>query len=210
MIAHEQRHLVDIKHALRLERQLAELAPGSAAAAGREAARLDRIKRQLASLWSHPLAEARAFAAQARALGLAGQPLGNFWRAPQGGPMDETYPPDKLNRALIQGYLAGLGQAAGAALRQASPEQRAGARSYLRGYRNILAAQAEAYVQARRADAGRDPGALARYRENASRLLEQAPELPAAGGLGAEPAFALGQADAIRGAAPRLGALLGR
>ncbi len=203
ILAHEYRHIGDIKRALHLEKVLQKPELKNARPGTRQHARKLKFQKQVAALWSHPRAETRAFFAQARAQGLAGQPLGNWWRAPQGGAMDRTYPPAQLNRALIDGYFKGLSQSLSSAMKQASPEKRALAGRYLRGYRGVLRQQSSAYFAGVRKDDARDPAAIERYNAGKTSLLRQAGEvLTRPGPLTAARAKMAGQTDAYQGAAP--------
>ena len=208
ILAHEYRHIGDIKRALHLEKLLQRPELKNAKPGTRQHARKVKFQNQVAALWSHPRAETRAFFAQARAQGLAGQPIGMWWRAPQGGAMDRTYPPAQLNRALIDGYFKGLSQSLSSAMRQASPEKRALASRYLRGYRGVLQQQASAYFSAVRKDERRDPAAIERYNAGKSTLLRQAGEvLTQPGPLTTARALMAGQTDAYQGTAPTQRAL---
>jgi hypothetical protein len=192
VIAHEHRHIRDAKRALRIETLLANektLAPRQ----------VERLKATVERLWSHPRAETRAFEAQAFALALTGRPLGNWWRAPAGGPIDQAYPPAQLNRALVRGYLKGLGQKLGPALAEATPRERALSARYLAGYKAVLEAQATAFYQAVRKDEGRDATAIDRYNAAKTKVFAKAAR---PGSLTGKRAFLVGQADAYLGNAP--------
>ncbi len=193
LLAHEQRHIRDANRALRLERLLANeknLDP-------RQQKRLEETAQRL---WDRPRAEARAFEAQARALAATERPLGIWWRAPSGGPMDQAYPPATLNRALLRGYFQGLGAKLAPELRGASNRKRELARAYLAGYRAALEAQASAYVAVVRKDAGRDPAVLERYNATKAKILAKL-ERPSQR-LTTKRAYLAGQGDALVGNAP--------
>lgn len=192
VIAHEHRHIRDAKRALRIEGILANEKK-------LEPRQVERLKATVERLWSRPRAETRAFEAQAFALALAGRPLGNWWRAPAGGPMDEAYPPAQLNRALVRGFLRGLGQKLAPALGQATPRERALSARYLAGYKAVLEAQATAFYQAVRKDEGRDATAIDRYNAMKKKVLAKATR---PGSLTTRRAFLVGQADAYLGTAP--------
>ena len=203
ILAHEYRHIGDIKRALRLEQLLAQPALANAAPGTKAHVRKQKLQRQVKALWSHPRAEARAFYAQARAQGLAGEPLGMWWRAPQGGAMDQAYPPAQLNRALIKGYFKGLSQSISTAMRQATPQKRAQAARYLRGYGDVLKHQASAYHAAVRKDDRRDPAAIERYNSAKTQLLQQAGRvLTTPAPMTIQRAQMAGQTDAYQGTAP--------
>ena len=203
ILAHEYQHIGDIKYALRLEKvlqrpELTNARPGT----GQHARKL-KLQQKVKLLWSHPRAETRAFFAQARAQGLAGEPLGMWWRAPQGGGMDKTYPPAQLNRSLIKGYFKGLSQSLSSAMRDATPGKRALAGRYLKGYRGVLQQQSSAYFAAVRKDDRRDPAAIERYNADKSSLLQQAQRvLTRPGPFTIKRAQMAGQTDAYQGSAP--------
>ena len=203
ILAHEYKHIGDIKRALRLEKMLQQPGLANAKQGTKQYARKQKFQQQVKVLWSRPRAETRAFFAQARAQGLAGQPLGMWWRAPQGGAMDKGYPPAQLNRALIKGFFKGLTQSVSSAMRDASPEKRALAGRYLRGYRGVLTQQASAYFAAVRKDDRRDPAAIERYNAGKSTLLQEAGRLlTQPGPLTTKRALMAGQTDAYQGTAP--------
>ena len=203
ILAHEYRHIGDIKQALRLEQILKQPELANAAPGSRQAARKQRLQQRVKLLWSHPRAETRAFTAQARAQGLAGAPLGMWWRAPQGGPMDQAYPPARLNSALLKGYFKGISQSISVAMKQATPEKRDLARRYLASYKGVLKQQSGAYFSAVRKDDQRDPGAIERYNATKAKLLTRAAsELNAPGPLTRQRAQLAGQTDAYQGTAP--------
>ena len=203
ILAHEYRHIGDIQRALHLEKILQQPELLNAQPGTKQHARKLKFQAQVQALWSHPRAETRAFFAQARAQGLAGQPLGMWWRAPQGGVMDNTYPPAQLNQALIKGYFKGLSQSLSSAMRDSTPEKRALAGRYLNGYHGVLQQQASAYFAAVRKDDRRDPAAIERYNAGKSTLLQQAGQvLTRPGPLTAKRALMAGQTDAYQGTAP--------
>jgi hypothetical protein len=192
LIAHEYRHVHDLARVARLEQIIGQ----SPAHPNRE-----RLEKKIARLLSRPHAETRAFFAQAFSLGRSGRPLGFWWRAPDGTELDLAYPPAALNKALIKGYFQGLTKTIAAQMRDASPEQKQIAASYLRGYRLALEQQADAFFDAMRKDEARDPEAIQRYNAAAKEILATV-EKTLAGSSGGSPltvegAFLLGQADAI-------------
>ncbi len=203
ILAHEYRHIGDIKRALGIEKVLAMAELKNARPGTPQAARKGRLQRRVDLLWSHPRAETRAFHAQAQAQGLAGDSLGMWWRAPHSPQMDKTYPPAPLNRALLKGYFKGISKNISAAMRQAPAEKRDLARRYLRGYRDVLKSQSGAYYQAMRKDDQRDPAAIQRYNASKSQLLKQAAQvLTQPGPLNSRRAYMAGQTDAYQGTAP--------
>jgi hypothetical protein len=194
VVAHEHRHVRDLARSRRLEQAIEKTPDG---------VERQRLEGKLAIVLSHPLAETRAFRAQAFALGRLGKPLGIWWRAPQSPEIDGSYPPAKINKALVQGYFDGISQTMGSAMRDASPARRQIAASYLRGYRLALEQQADAYYQKVRADAQRDPQAIDRYNAAAGEILKRVEKtLGGSAPLGAAQAFLVGQADAIVGSGP--------
>jgi hypothetical protein len=148
-------------------------------------------------------AETRAFWAQALALGLADRFLGNWWRAPRGTQLDLIYPPRRLNRALIAGYLLGARRRAAQALQACTTEQRELAQCYLDGYRAVLARQAHAYHRAFRSDDRADPSTITRYHQTRSRILAEVQQrLQQQSLLTPQLATLLGQTDAYTQVSP--------
>jgi len=203
ILAHEYRHVRDIKRALRIEKVLASAELKAAQPGTPQAARKARLQQRLDLLWSQPRAETRAFAAQAQAQGMAGKALGSWWRAPTSPQMDQAYPPARLNRALLKGYFKGISKRISAAMRQAPARNRELARRYLVGYRDVLKSQSSAYYQAVRKDDQRDPAAIERYNAAKSKTLQRAGRIltrPAA--MTSSRAHLAGQTDAYQGTAP--------
>ncbi len=203
ILAHEYRHVRDIKRALGIEKVLTTAELKNARPGTPQAVRKVKLQRRLDLLWSQPRAETRAFHAQAQAQGLAGNALGNWWRAPQGPQMDQAYPPARLNKALIKGYFKGISKSISSAMRQAPAAKRDVARRYLVGYRDVLKSQSSAYYQAVRKDDQRDPAAIQRYNKVKAGTLKQHRDLKTqAGPLNSRRAHLAGQSDAYRGIAP--------
>jgi len=203
IVAHEQLHMRDIGRALRLGAILAQPELRDARPGTRQHRRKQKLQAKVDTLMSSSKAETRAFRTQARALALAGWPVGNWWRAPQGTAIDTIYPPDKLNRALVKGYMQGIGRSLSSQMRTAEPKQRTLARRYLAGYKAVLRSQATAYVAAVRKDDRRDQAPMERYKVNRTQTLQRAgTALNGSASLTADSAYMIGQADAYSGAAP--------
>ena len=204
-IAHERRHVLDIRLARRLEAERASL-QAQPSAPDRDR-RIPGLQKAIARLMSTPEAETRAFFAQAQARARVDLAPGAYHRAPS--ELDHLYPPARLNRALIDGYLRGARQRLAPRLSQASVAQRRAVARYLDGYRKTLAAQAAAYYHGKRSDGRAAPERLDRYNSAAGQLLERAKaasetkaEVP-----GDSLAHLLGRADAITGQPATTGAL---
>jgi hypothetical protein len=120
--------------------------------------------------------------------------------------MDESYPAERLNQALIGGYLKGVGQKNSSSMKQATPPLRKVARSYLVGYRQVLTDQSNSFVALSRHDEKRDPSAADRYSAVREKILQKAQqELIPSNRLTPRRALMAGQVDAYlgRAAAPQ-------
>jgi hypothetical protein len=201
IVAHEQRHMRNIGRAHRLESILAQPALRDAAPGTKQHHRKRRLQAKVDALWSSPRAESRAFQTQAQALARVGWPLGNWWRSIQNAPIDAVYPPARLNRALVKGYLQGIARSIGTTMRDAPPKQRGLTRRYLAGYKSVLRSQATSFFAAARKDGQQNPALLEQYKVDRSRTLQRAEAAPQGQTLTPRSAFLAGQADAYRGIA---------
>ncbi len=200
IIAHEQRHMRDIGRAQRLESILAQPALRDAAPGTRQHHRKQRLQAKVDALWSSARAETSAFQTQAQALARVGWPLGNWWRSIQNSPIDKVYPPARLNRALVKGYLQGIARSIGTTMRDATPKQRGLTRRYLAGYKSVLKSQSTAFFEGVRKDGRKNPALLEQYKVDRAQTLQQAAGTQGQA-LTPRSAFLAGQAAAYRGVA---------